>query len=307
MPVILAYLTVIIIWSTTPLAIVLSSETVNPVMAAMLRTAIAAPIALFLVKLLRVKLPLNSAAIKVYCYSSLNIYLGMVLTYLAARDLPSGVISLVYGLAPLVSGLLAQRVIGEAPFGRARQLALVIAFSGLMVVCYDNLSMQSAQLSSLITLIIGMGFFALSAVLVKSVNVAIHPLATTAGALWVSLPFYVLTWALLDGTIPDEQWQFHSIAAILYLGTFGSVLGFFAYYYVLQKLTAATVGLITLITPVMALILGAKLNNETITLSILIGAGAILVGLAIYQFGPKKVKVSDTKLLKPLIKGDKNL
>lgn len=290
MSVILPYLTVILIWSTTPLAIVWSSETVNPLMAAMFRMAIAAPIALILLKLLRIKLPANSEALKVYAYSSLNVYLGMILTYIAARELASGLISLVYGLAPMITGLLAQKIINEPALSRAKQLALAISFGGLLVVCMDNLTLSENHWVSLVVLILGMVSFSLSAVMVKSVQIALHPLATTTGALWMSLPLYLVSWLLLDGTLPTADWSARSIGAIVYLGTFGSILGFVAYYYVLQKLEAATVGLITLITPVMALMLGAMFNDEALTASVLIGGLGILAGLGLYQFGDRFAK-----------------
>lgn len=289
MPVALAYLTVVMIWSTTPLGIVWSSESVNPIMAIMLRTAIAAPLALLLVKLMRYDMPWHTDALKLYGYSALNGYLGMILTYIAARDLSSGLISLIYGLAPMVSGLLAQKIIQEPPFSRPKLLALVIAFGGLLVVCLDRLSLQADHLPSLVFVLLGMICFSLSAVMVKSVKLTLNPLVTTAGSLAVSLPLFMISWFLLDGSLETQQWQLRSVVAIMYLGTFGSILGFVAYYYVLQKLTAASVGLITLITPVMALILGATLNNEVISTSIITGALAIIAGLALYQFGDRLI------------------
>jgi drug/metabolite transporter (DMT)-like permease len=49
-----------------------------------------------------------------------------------------------------------------------------------------------------------------------------------------------------------------------YLGVFGSVIGFMLYYYTLKHLRVSTIALITLITPVTALLLGHYLNGENI-------------------------------------------
>ena len=128
-------------------------------------------------------------------------------------------------------------------------------------------------------------FFSLSGVLVKSVSIAIHPLATTVGALTVATPMFLVSWLLLDGTVPVETWQVKSIWATLYLGVFGSLIGFYAYFTVLQKLSASSVTLITLVTPVIALSLGAVLNGEVINDKLILGAFMVLFGLAIYHFG----------------------
>ena len=52
-----------------------------------------------------------------------------------------------------------------------------------------------------------------------------------------------------------------------------------------KKLSASSVTLITLITPVIALTLGTVLNGEAITDKLLIGAFMVLLGLSIYHFG----------------------
>ncbi|MBT7445123.1 MAG: EamA family transporter [Methylococcales bacterium] len=59
------------------------------------------------------------------------------------------------------------------------------------------------------------------------------------------------------------------------------------YYYVLKHTGPDMVALITLITPVTALILGAQLNNEIITVQVWIGTLFIMLGLGVYLFAGK--------------------
>src|SRR5690606_2335661 len=105
-----AYLAVLVVWSTTPLAVVWSSETVHPVMAAGLRMALAAVLGWLLVRAFRLELPWHKAALRSYSYSVLAVFGAMFCTYLAVAYIPSGLISVLYGLSPMVSGLLGQRV-----------------------------------------------------------------------------------------------------------------------------------------------------------------------------------------------------
>ncbi len=117
-------------------------------------------------------------------------------------------------------------------------------------------------------------------------------MATTLGALYVALPLFTLAYliSLFFGfsEYPQPQlWSLHSIASIVYLGLFASLIGFIAYFYILQKLNSSTVALITLITPTFAILLGALVNNETVTANIAIGAVAVLCGLALYSWGDK--------------------
>ena len=282
-----AYVAVVLIWSTTPLGIVWSSETVHPTMAVLLRMVIAAILGLILLKVNKLSLPVNKQTIKLYSASALGIVGGMLLAYMAARYLTSGLMSLIFGLSPVFSGLLSQKILKEPKFSWVRKSAMLVSLTGLTIVCSDSLSLADQSPLGLILILFAVFFFSLSAVLVKSVKVAIHPMATTVGALLVSLPFFTLAWILLDGSLPVHEWQPRSLWTILYLGIFGSLIGFIAYFYVLQKLSASTVTLITMITPVVALSLGAYLNDELISINLVIGAVFVMAGLAIYNWGEK--------------------
>jgi drug/metabolite transporter (DMT)-like permease len=285
----IAYLSVVLIWSTTPLGIVWSSETVNPMMAVFLRMLLATLIGTLFLVFMRIRLPRHKQAIKLYVYSTIGVFGGMIWGYLASRHISSGLMSLIFGLSPIVSGLLAQKVLNEPKFSGQRWFAFSVALIGLGIVSWHNISTGSSELMGIAFVLFAMFFFSLSAVLVKSVQINIHPLATTLGALYVSVPLFFLSWLLLDGQLNIAQWSTRSISAIIYLGVFGSLIGFLAYFFILQKLPATTVALITLITPTIAISLGAMINDEPISQNIIIGAIFVISGLAIYQLDGKGI------------------
>ncbi|MGL1959085.1 MAG: DMT family transporter [Colwellia sp.] len=285
MQVSIAYLAVMLIWSTTPLGIVWSSESISPTMAVLLRILIAVVLGVLIVFIKRIELPWHKKALRLYSYSALGIFGGMLFSYLAAVYLSSGVLSLFFGFSPVLSALLASRILAEPKISTLRKFAMLVSFMGLALVCSDNFSLKGDSIYGLIFVMLAVFLFSLSGVLVKSVSLAIHPLATTVGALSVALPLFFISWLLLDGNLTISQWQVKSILATVYLGVFGSLIGFFAYFYVLQRLSASTVTLITLVTPIIALSLGAFLNDEMITNKLLIGAACVLLGLAIYHWG----------------------
>ncbi|MDX5300308.1 MAG: DMT family transporter [Gammaproteobacteria bacterium] len=285
MPVSIAYLAVLIIWSTTPLAVAWSAETVSPVMAAWIRMSLAAVLGWIIIRLWRLKLPWHRKAVTSYAYSVLGIYGAMCCTYLAVQYIPSGLISVLYGLSPMVSGLLAQRVLGEQPFALHQWLAFGVAMLGLSQIFLEDLTLGGSGLMGILLLLAAVGLFATSAVMVKKTNADVHPLSHTVGALLLSIPCFGMTWWWLEGTLPVLDFTSHSPWAILYLATFGSLIGFVAYFFVLRRLSPSTVALVTLVTPVFALALGSGLNGEVITPSILTGSGLILSGLALYFWG----------------------
>ncbi len=287
MQVSVAYLAVLLIWSTTPLGIVWSSETINPTMAVLLRMLIAVALGAMIIFIRKIDLPWHKQAIRLYIYSALGIFGGMSFSYLAAGYLSSGILSLVFGLAPVLSAILARRILAEPKISTVRKLSMLLSFIGLGLVCADNFSLTGDSIYGLVYILIAVFLFSLSGVLVKSVSLAIHPMATTVGALTLALPLFIINWLLLDGSIDTSLWQSRSIWSTIYLGVFGSLIGFFAYFFILQRLTASTVALITLITPIIALTLGAYLNDEVINSKLIFGALLVTSGLAIYHWGEK--------------------
>jgi len=280
-----AYLAVLLIWSTTPLGIVWSSETINPTLAVLLRMLIAVVLGSLIIFISKIELPWHKQAIRLYSFSALGIFGGMSFSYLAASYLSSGILSLAFGLAPVFSAIMARRILAEPKISTVRKLSMFLSFVGLALVCADKFSLKGDSIYGLIFVLTAVFLFSLSGVLVKSISLAIHPLSTTVGALTVSLPLFVGNWLLLDGSLDISGWQSRAIWSTIYLGVFGSLIGFFAYFFVLQKLTPSTVALITLITPVIALSLGVVFNDEVITNKILLGAFFVILGLAIYHWG----------------------
>lgn len=284
-----AYLCVVIVSSTTPLGIVWSSQSVSPTMAVLLRMCIAAVLGTLILLTTRIRLPMNNNAIKLYSYSALGIFGGMMCSYLAAGYIGSGLMSLLFGLSPIVAGLFAQRILGETKFSPIRWLAFFFAIAGLAIVCWDQLAVSDQAIWGISLILIAMLIFSASGVMIKSIPINIHPLATTLGALYFCIPLFFIAWLLFDGNLEVSLWTERSIHAIIYLGVFGSLINYIAYFYILQKLSPTTVALVALITPVFAILLGAQLNNETIGPDTIIGGSVVLLGLGLYQWNPRRL------------------
>lgn len=281
-----AYLGVIIIWSTTPLAIKWSGQDVGFLFGVTSRMAFGAVLALAIVRLLRIELPWHPEARRTYAAAALGIYGAMLSVYWAAQHIPSGLISVIFGLSPLITGALASLSLGEPSLTPRRVLGMVLGIIGLMVIFATEQSELEHALSGAGAVLVAVILHSVSGVLVKRIGAAINPFATTTGSLLIAASLFAATWIVFDGAVP-RQISGRTAVSIAYLGLFGSVVGFSLYFFALKRLSVAVMSLVTLITPVCALLLGQWLNNEAVPWEIWLGTSIILTGLAFYIWDSK--------------------
>ena len=279
-----AYLGIILIWSTTPLAIQWSTQGTSFALAVFARMLIGAVVAALIIIVWRIRFPLHDRARRAYLVGGLGLFIAMALTYWAARFVHSGLISVLFGLSPLAAGILAALFLGERSLTRLKLAGMLLGAAGLATIFIHGDSLGHEHvLAGLIALVVAVFIYSGCLVWLKHIGDDSPPLATTVGTLAVSLPFFGLVWYLTDGQIP-AMIPPRSGAAIVYLGVFGSVIGFALYYYVIKHLDTSKVALITLITPVIALLLGHWLNGEIIGLRLWLGTALILLGLSVHQW-----------------------
>lgn len=284
-----AYLGVILIWSTTPLAIQWSGREVSFLFGLMGRMVIGVILIIALQLLLRRRLRMDWPAWRIYLIGGVGLYAAMTCVYSAAQYIPSGWISVIFGATPLVTGVMAMIWLNERAFSPSKILGLALSIFGLIVIFHSSQILAGSARLGVVLVLSSVFFHSLSAIWVKRLNPGLDGFTATSGSLLVATPLYIMTWWIGDGSLP-ESIPARASSAILYLGIFGSVIGFTMYFFLLHHLTASRMSLITLMTPVLALWLGQWVNGEVITLSIYLGTTVILCGLACYEWGDTLLK-----------------
>ncbi|MCH7313672.1 EamA family transporter [Acinetobacter sp. ANC 3882] len=279
---IFTYGLLVFIWATTPLAIVWSVSDLHPMWALLIRFFIALPLAVTVLLLLKVKFPTHKIALLSYAAGSLSLIGSQIFTYAATAYLSSGLIALMFGLAPIMAGLIGrfgfqQKLAGLQWFGMATSIV------GLAMICLSG-SQKHVQPLGIVLMLISVFSYSLSIFLVKKINADLPVMAQATGSILVSTILASLLLPWIWQYAPTHMPSAKSLLALTYTIVMASLIAMFCYFKLVQNLQATTLSLTTVMTPMLAILIGAYLNHEQLSVQVFVGASIILFGLFLYFF-----------------------
>ncbi|QIO05433.1 DMT family transporter [Acinetobacter shaoyimingii] len=280
--IVMTYALLVFIWATTPLAIVWSVSDLYPLWALLFRFFIALPIILILLLTFRAKLPFDRLSIHSYIAGACSFIVAQIFVYLATPYLSSGIIALMFGLAPIIAGL-----IGHFAFSihlhRLQWLGMLIAVSGLSIICLGG-SNQNVHPTGIVLMLISVSIYCASIFWIKKVNAPLQPISQATGSILISCIFSLLMLPFIWQHAPDHLPHFKSLSGLLYSSIMASVFAMLCYFKLVKNVQATTMSLTTVLTPMIALFFGAFLNNEKLTVMIFMGALVLVFGLVVYFY-----------------------
>ncbi|MDH1914570.1 DMT family transporter [Acinetobacter junii] len=277
---ILTYGLLVFIWATTPLAIVWSVSDLHPMWALVLRFFIALPLAIVVLLILKVRFPVGKVSILSYIAGSLSLIGSQIFTYAATAYLSSGLIALMFGLAPIMAGLIGR-------FGFQQKLALLqwlgmaVSIIGLGLICLSD-NQNHVQPLGIGLMILSVFAYSLSIFLVKKINANIQAMAQATGSILVSTLIAILVVPWIWQYAPTQMPSAKSLLALFYTVIMASLIAMFCYFKLVQNLKPTTLSLTTVMTPLLAILIGAFLNDEQLSVQVFVGASIVLFGLLLY-------------------------
>lgn len=280
-----ALVLLILIWGTTWAAIRVGLEGLPPFTGVAIRFAIAAAI-LLLMAYWR-GWPLGSDARTrglwlVNAALSFSVSYGVV--YWAEQWVPSGLAAVLFATFPLFVAVMAHFWLPGEQLRAIAVLGIVLGFLGVLTIFSEDLpSLSGGRMRFAATVfLVSPLVSAIANVVIKKYGAGLHPISLTA------VPM-AMTAGLMGGlAVVVERGRGidlgpASTAALIYLSIFGTAVTFFLYFWLLDRLPATRLSLITYGVPIVAVTVGTLLLDEPFTLRMLAGSLLVLggVGLAI--------------------------
>ena len=211
--------------------------------------------------------------------------------FLAALErMPAGRSALFVSLSPIVTAL-AMALLFKERLGKIKWLGIAIAFVGAAIVItrgdlFTVLSDVSSSIGAGELFMLGaVGSWTAYTILGKHALKGLSPIAaTTYASLWGLL-------LLVMGALPQLSQLDRShltpqvLAAIAFLGIFGTVIGFVWYYEGVKTLGPARTAVFNNLVPVFGVTLSALVLHEPILISMVIGGVLVILGVMLTNRG----------------------
>jgi drug/metabolite transporter (DMT)-like permease len=272
-----ALATVYLIWGSTYLGIELTGETIPPLLAVGVRFLAAAALMFAFTAWRRGRSVLRVGVRELASCLLVGALLpgANAVLFVAERHVATGLASLIFGTVPL--WIAAMRTLtGDRP-RRTALVGVAVGFGGLALLVRPS---GGAPLWALLLVVGSAVMWATGSFVSRRLPLPRDSFAATsyemlAGGL-ILLPIG------LAATHPHvSQFSGRSIFGWVYLVTFGSVVGFTAYVWLLDNAPIGKVATYAYVNPVVAIGLGALVLHESITWSIGVGALLVLACVAI--------------------------
>ncbi len=281
--VVLGYILICLIWGSTWLAIKIGLESIPPFFGAAVRFLIATFISILIVWKGKSPIPLDKQSVYLYLTVGMcSFSIGFALVYWAQQYVPSGLASVLFATFPFFVAILSWYAVKteKATFGKIA--GVVLGFSGILIIFSEDISLHLGDASTVgMVLIIAAAIIqSVSAVSVKKYGGHISPFSLNAVAMGIgSLFLFICSFATedLSGMSIDAR----AVGSVLYLSTFGSVVTFGTFFWLLKRMETVILSLSAFITPIIALILGIAVAGETMSGKILLGSTFVLGGILV--------------------------
>ncbi|RPJ22375.1 MAG: EamA family transporter [Chloroflexi bacterium] len=303
----IALLALYIVWGSTYLAIRFSVETIPPFLHASIRFLISGAILFLWRRAAGDAIPTKSNWKSAAIVGTLLLLGGNGLVALAEKNIPSGIAALVISTSPFWLVLFESLRSGGTKPNWQSIIGLVIGFGGVfLLIGPEEITGSEQQFNtfSVILLLIAPFLWSLGSIYARGADMPKSTLISTGMQMLAgSVALFVVSVVTGElngfsfGEVSMRSWW-----GLIYLITFGSLVGFVSYGWLLHNAPVSLTSTYAYVNPVVAVILGWLLASEALDTRIVI-ASAIIIGSVILINSARQAKVK-TQSLQAVPDGD---
>lgn len=175
-------------------------------------------------------------------------------------------------------------------------LAILLGIGGVAIVFVEQLHVNDwLSFAGCVVIVVGACAAAETNILIKKFRGNLHPTSIVFGQMICGVLPLLFVGLWKEGNPFQFNWTFSALFAVLYLAVIGTIATFWLYYWLLGKVETAKAMTITLVTPLVAVIIGSVFLGEKLLPQTFFGGALILgsVSLVVLKSPFKKVEASE--------------
>lgn len=291
----LALAAVCFFWGTTYLGIRMSLESFPPLLLVCARYVLSGALMLAAITLRGGKLP-RGRDLRAACLSGVLVLgIGNGALVFAEQWVPSGLACLIITCSPFWMVGAEALLPGGEPLHKPTILGMLVGLGGAALLFAPDVhthTFHAGLLSGFLVLQFGMAGWAFGSIYQRRQVTGTHPIVIGAvQQLAAGLSFLPLLAAFREHPV---HWSTRGVLAILYLVIFGSIVGYSAYIYALDRLPVAVASIYPYVNAVVAVTLGWLFYREPFGAREAAAMAIIFVGVALvkrYSCAPASARV----------------
>jgi drug/metabolite transporter (DMT)-like permease len=279
----IVWLILCLIWGTTWIFIKLGLRDLPPITFAGLRFLVAALILWLIVFWRRRDVPRKRSDWLMIAWTGFIAFaLNYGLIFWGEQFINSGLAAVLQSTIPVFGLLIAHYLVPAERITIRKMAGVGLGVAGTAVIFYDQTAIEGANaFYGSLALLTSSVFMAYSNVLVKARCRHIDPATLAAGQMLFGIVPLLVLGAIWEGSPLSLQWTRQSVISLGYLALIGSALAFLLYYWLVKRIDVTRTMLISLVTPVIALLIGMLTLSETVSWHIVLGSALILAGISL--------------------------
>ena len=294
---IIIWLILCLIWGTTWFFIKVGLEDLPPITFAAARFVLAVLILAVVIFLQKIPLPATGREWKLIALTGvLQFSINYSLVFWSEQYISSGLAAVLQAMITVFGLVLAWIHLPNEKITRLKIIAVLLGICGVAIIFIEQLQINSwMAFAGCAAIVVGAYAAAHGSILVKARGGAIHPATLVFGQMLCGILPVIIYALTVEGNPLALNWTWRAIVCVLYLTTFGTIAAFWLYYWLLSKIESTKAMMISLVTPLIAVIIGGIFLGERLPVQTFFGGVLILASIGLIVFRKKLKPRADTE------------
>ncbi|MEO8574405.1 MAG: DMT family transporter [Pyrinomonadaceae bacterium] len=288
---IIVWLILCLIWGTTWIFIKVGLEDLPPITFAASRFVLSVAILLPVIWIRELPWPRSSAEWKLIALTGfLQFSLNYSAVFWGEQHISSGLAAVLQAMITVFGLLLAWIFLPTEKITGLKIFSVIVGVIGVAVIFAEQLRIESFMaFIGCVVIVAGAYFAAQASILVKLRGSALHPASLVCTQMICGLPAILIYALVAEGNPVSFHWTWRAVVCVVYLAVFGTIAAFWLYYWLLSRIESTNAMMISLVTPLIAVLIGAIVLGERLPTQTLFGGFLIVASIALIVLRRKRI------------------